>query len=287
MTDTGKLRIHFETAFNDVRQRPSVHHLVYNLPEKALSAPNEVSTEFPKLHHDTIVLLADKTCSITGLAHTKLQTHKTTTETLFEACLPRSVIRLHRGSIRPPWRRSSNNGSTTPSTGLSGILADDILGACTDGTIYSFSILSQPALRLLRLVQNLLEAKQKRDSELQYNTIKNHSSDILRLLQNGADGSQDEMIRARDVDPELMDRGQGAPRFRHVDGDLIVRFLEGDGNFERLVGDGCDLGVRALFDRTLNALVDEGKREGKLELKGRNSFEAVGMWVSDVLMPLL
>jgi len=260
--------------------------MVYNLPEKALPGLDEADAGSRRLYHDAVVLLADKTCSLTGLLHSTVSRHRATTDTLFEACLPRSVIRIHRGDVRPPWRRPFND-PFAPFNGIAGVLADDILGACSDGTIYSFSILSKSARRLLRLIQNIIEAKQKRDPALQYSTIKHRSSDLFRVLQNGAEGAQESKIKARDVDPEAQEKGDAAPRFNHVDGDMIVRFLDEDGDLDRLVRDGCDEDVPRLFSTNLGIVLAEGEKEGKLKVESKTMNEWASIWFRNVLMPLL
>jgi hypothetical protein len=165
------------------------------------------------------------------------------------------------------------------------VLADDILGACSDGTIYSFTIVSQTARRILRLIQNLIEEKQKRDPALQYSTIahRNPGMHLSRILQNGAEGAQDGDIKARDVDPQGMEVGDAAPRFKAIDGDLIARFWEEDGDLGKLVHVGCDEDVWMLFDGLVADLAHESG--GVPEDVGNTKLAS--RWLGDVLMPLL
>lgn len=279
--DMGTLRFH--QIFTDSRQRFSAHHLVcsLDLTVAAQGAPGRSGDAENSEHLDKLVLLADKSCSVTGLFHPLGRTNKSSTDTIFEACLPRSVIRIHRGDIRPPWRRPYHD-TAEHADRIVGVVADDILGACSDGTIYSFSILDQAARRLLRLIQNVIELKRKRDPALQFSTIKERSSDIFRLLQNGAEGSQDGNVKARDVDPELQEKGQAAPRFKHVDGDLLLRFFDEDGDLQKLVTEACDADVAHLFISRVSdvARKDRGRKVG-------TAFEWAENWCADVLMPLL
>jgi hypothetical protein len=256
------------------------------MPDKALPRVAGSDAESYRPHHDVVVLLADKTCSLTGLLHSAVPSHKSTTSTLFEACLPRSVIRIHRGDIRPPWRRPYND-PYAPFKGIAGVLADDIIGACSDGTIYSFSLLSKSARRLLRLIQNIIEEKQKRDPAHQFSTIKHGSINLSDMLQNGAEGAQDSKIKARDVNPEAQEQGDAAPRFNHVDGDVIIRFLEEDGDMDRLLSDGCDRDVTELFRVYMGTVLMEGLMEGQLEIDSKTMEEWGNSWVRDVLIPLL
>ena len=257
-------------VFSDSSQRLSLRHLTFDYPS--------VDNLRPDLQQATIVLLTDKNASVTGLLQPQGPSNKSATVTMFEACLPRSVIRIQRGDIRPPWRRLQNPSRTTCQP--LGVIDDDFLGACTDGTIYSFATLEIQALHLLRFIQNLIEEKRKRDPALQFSTVKHMRTHIFSLLQNGAEGSQDADIKARDVDPEVHDRGSVIPRFRHVDGDLLSRFFEEGGALKNMVREGCDADVERLFlekARWLSEMMEE--RDAV--------FNIVEEWLKELLMPLL
>ena len=180
-------RVDFVQVFTDSRERSCTHHLVLDVPKEDQGDEQT----------DRIVLFTDKrSASITGAFHPPERTHKNAAETIFEACLPRTVIRLQRGDIRPPWRRPVHSDRIT------GVLTDDIIGACSDGTLYNFSILSQPAAHLLRLMQNLIKVKRARDPALQNTLVKHHGSNTSDLLMIGAhDEDEDDRITARTVDP--------------------------------------------------------------------------------------
>lgn len=298
-----------QQIFTDSRERPSTHHLVYDVPYLLNSGSGSGKPA------ERIVLLADKTCSVTGLYHSLDFSHLIVTPTVFTAELPRSVIRLHRADIRPPWRRSYTSflpttpqSSTTSSTSIeafpapAGILADDILGACSDGTIYNFSLLTPSALHLLRLTQNILEAKRKRDKNFQHTPIKQRSSDLSHVLLNGAEGAQDPLITIRDVDPTIVLGGEsgggggagsasGKARFLHVDGDLLARWRRDGGGVADLVGEGCESGVGGLFVRFAaevfgGGVGSEGMSEGGNE-GDEAVFEMAGRWMDDVLLDVL
>ncbi|KAF1838911.1 hypothetical protein BDW02DRAFT_620079 [Decorospora gaudefroyi] len=264
----------FRQEFTDSRQRECTHHLVVAIP-----SPHNT----PDV--DKFVLVTDKkSSSISGLHQPPTQTHRNASATLFEAHLPgRTVIRLARGSIRPPWRCQPTRSS------IPGILTDDILGACTDGTIFAFSILSAPARHLLRLLQNLVQVKAARDPRHQHTTVRQQrSNDISRLLMNNAEGNQEGVVRRKDVDPAYLERAQmrGA-RHKHVDGDLIKRWLEAGEGLEALVRQDADEEVWKLFVE-LAVGVDGAWGEGSAV----ENWEAVlcgrvRSWVEDVLMPVL
>jgi hypothetical protein len=220
---------------------------------------------------DTIVLVNDKkSSSITGLYHAPERTHKNAAYTVFEACLPRTVIRIQQGDIRPPWRRPSNS-SKFPT----GVLIDDIIGACSDGTIYTFSILSEPARHMLRFLQNLIEEKEKRDPAKHDTLINHRNAGISDVLMNGLEGNQVEKIRALDVEPRQNERGQGGPRHKHIDGDLLLRWLSVDGDIEALLKEGTEGNVATLAGEFAEALW------------GSDGLGRVKEWLGEVFMPVL
>ncbi|KAF2450230.1 hypothetical protein P171DRAFT_516156 [Karstenula rhodostoma CBS 690.94] len=261
--------------FSDSRQRTSLRHLVYKVADTSNATRSGMQKEA------TIALVTDKSASVSGLLQPLHASKKSATTTLFEACLPRSVIRIQRGDIRPPWRRLYNPNALDAVP--SGVLNDDIIGACTDGTILSFTTLNSPALHLLRLMQNLIEAKQLKDPALQFSTVKQTSGHVYNLLQSGAEDAQEVSITAREVDPEVQCRGRGAPRFRHVDGDLLARFFEQGGSLRDLVESGCDADVWKLFLEKDRAMFSEQRGERGTQ----EAVQEVEAWVKEIIMPLL
>jgi hypothetical protein len=157
---------------------------------------------------------------------------------------------------------------------------DDIIGSCSDGTIYAVSILDEPARHLLRFLQNLIEEKEKRDPAKQYTSISARSSAISDVLRNGAEGNQDDRLRAMDVDPRKRERRQGGPRHKHIDGDLVGRWLSESGDVAALLKDGTEENVGKLFAEFATALWGDEV----------NSFEEAVVktkdWLSEVFMPL-
>ncbi|KAL7773991.1 hypothetical protein CFE70_003960 [Pyrenophora teres f. teres 0-1] len=256
--------------------RSCARHLVMEVPNANVALDN-----------NRFVLLTDKNSgSITGLYQPPALEYSNASPTLFEACLPRSVVRLGRGDIRPPWRRPNPNGKVT------GVLADDIIGACTDGTIFAFAILSQPARHLLRLLQNLIEVKATRSGAHQHATVKPRSGDIFKVLMNNAPGNQHGSIIIRDVDPRHLEQNsQRGQRHKHIDGDLLKRWLDEGGDVEVLVWDNADAEVGALFkDLALDVEGSWGVRndgKGKDRQENRQMYEFVRRWMRNVLMPVL
>ncbi|KAL6703385.1 hypothetical protein ACN47E_009727 [Coniothyrium glycines] len=269
-------KLYFEQIFSDSRERSCTHHLVLDMPHSEHG-----------VGENRLVLLTDKkTSSITSLYHPPSRLSKTASTTIFEACLPRTVIRLQRGDIRPPWRRTST--LSNPRGLQEGVLVDDIVGACSDGTIYAFSILSESAHQLLRLLQNLVELKKTRNPAFQNTVIKQRSAELADILTIGAEGAQDSNIRAHDVDPRLHNRDRGATKHKHVDGDLLVKWLSEEGDLNELVCVGTETNVRVLFEEIAQSISNGwcATLEGDSKTK-QNSFADVKNWMDLVLMPIL
>ncbi|EUC35054.1 hypothetical protein COCCADRAFT_91798 [Bipolaris zeicola 26-R-13] len=263
----------FIPRFSDSGVRNCSRHLVMDVPS--------VSDE----KRDRFVLVTDKkSSSVAALYHPPEHTYSNASETLFEACLPRAVVRIDRGDIRPPWRRANHSGK------IAGVLADDVFGACTDGTIFAFSILSQSSRHLLRLVQNLIEVKTSRSAVHQHDKVKPRSGDIFRILMNDTPGAQHGDIMIRDVDPRHLERAsQRGPRHKHVDGDLLKRWLsESDSDVQSLVCNGVDTEISKLFEELARDVCgEESDGKGKGMKEDREVFEQVKRWMWNVLMPLL
>lgn len=271
-------RVDIEQLFTDSRERSCTHHLTFR---------NDDLQQDPAVRDESLVLLTDKkTATVTGLYTSGESTLRSAANTLFEACLPRTVIRLQRGDIRPPWRRPSR--FTERSHKVTGVVVDDVIGACSDGTIYSFSILLRPALHLLRLVQNLIEIKQQRDTANRFTVIKHRSGDIFDVLMNGADEAQDRTIHATDVDPRHKERGAAGSRNNHVDGDLLIRFFHGGGDLQDLILDSVDEDVHTLVLELARELMPEGSHYLQKSDTGLgNVLLGVREWLDELLLPLL
>lgn len=271
-------RVEFEQLFTDSRERSCTHHLALR--------NNELGKD-PAFMEESLVLFTDKkTATVNGLYSSGEVAMKNAATSVFEACLPRTVIRLQRGDIRPPWRRPSRFTTSPEST--KGVVVDDIIGACTDGTIYAFSILSAPARHLLRLLQNLMEIRQARDSSNQFTIVRHRSGDIFDVLMNGADGAQDSVICARDVDPRLKESGPAGARNSHIDGDVLLKFFAEDGDLVDLLTKDVEVDVPALFEELADELFPQGSYHVRDGSKGAADIVyAATEWLGEVLMPLL
>jgi hypothetical protein len=130
---------------------------------------------------------------------------------------------------------------------------------------------------MLRFLQNLIEEKERRDPTKQDTPITHRNGGIRDVLMNGAEGNQDEKIRALDVDPRQKERGPAGPRHKHVDGDLLQRWLDADGDVAALVGEGTEGNVGVLAEEFAG------------HLWGGNSTNSVQLkeWLTEVFTPVL
>ncbi|KAF2870675.1 mono-functional DNA-alkylating methyl methanesulfonate N-term-domain-containing protein [Massariosphaeria phaeospora] len=289
--DENDIKFDFRQVFTDSRQRSSAHHLVLPMEPDVPAEDTEESSvqrapapSTAPSNPGALVLLSDKSCSVTGLYHRRGRKYKTAAESMFEATLPRSVIRIQRGNIRRPWRRPCNNYGETYSS--PGVEADNIIGACSDGTIYAFSILTAPATRLLKLLQNLIEAKQRRDPASQYSIVK-PSGDVLTQILNDANRPHDEVIGVREVDPIYGEYSATRPREAHVDGDVLARFfLESeDADLVDLLSEQTDKTVWDLFYKLAEEVLEGGHLSSTTEED--DPVELTQRWLRELLMPPL
>ena len=256
-----------DTLFSDGRPRASLHHLIVPIPlaegqvsekpNQEVSSPKSASKSTTSKYH-TLVLISDKYSSLTGLVQPVNRTFRSAAPTVFEASLPRSVTRLRRGTIRPPWRSTNPASANTSTTGRSshshftngktsmssepassrsvpGVLIDDIIGTATDGTLFAFSILDESAWRFLKFLENLLHAKESLKPKPDFREEKGKKGYITR----------------RDVDPETDPRGYRQSTAYHISGDVLASLLEGYGSqkssLRQLVSEDTDDEVPEMF----------------------------------------
>lgn len=168
----------FELLFSDRQARDTSFHLPLNVPQVSAkqnintsSASNDTEgfvsngtdgtqnfgffppSSTPATPSTNLVLVADKAGSLALLHLPRTRTHQTAAPTLLEASLPRSVMRLRRGPVRPTLQH--HHDQFQQSGAATGVLVNDIIGAASDGTLFGFSIIDEKAWRLLRFLQNL------------------------------------------------------------------------------------------------------------------------------------
>lgn len=129
--------------------------------------------------------------------------------TLFEAQLPVSTARLRQGPISPPW--NDNLAS------LKGILSrDQIIGSAADGSFREFRILDEHAWRLLKFLERLIKESERRD----WYTNRDDPAFVL--------GPEQIMppIPLSSVDPDRDEAGLSQKTVYHIDGDVLIRWLD-------------------------------------------------------------
>jgi hypothetical protein len=183
----------------------------------------------------SILLIADKYGTITGLSHPVKKSHQTAAQTFFELSLPQCVTRFKSGPIRPPWRRQRTTG----------IITDDIIGSCTDGTIYSFTIVDHEARVLLKFLENLVRWEERVGLGRKGRGFFG-SSPKDDVNTDDEERSTDRFI----IDPEWEATGPSQRKTSYaINADVLERFLECDGISSLLrtleLDDGFESGERA------------------------------------------
>lgn len=177
------------------------------------------------------------------------------TALLFEAQLPRSINRVKQGSIRPPWAPAPPPG----------VLASNIVGLSTDGSITGISIIDEALWRRLFWLQRVLEWDEHFSPHAPESPIYGvdaECSESLRGRARGlpvgfAPGSRAEIaLFSRD---DIRQEGD-----RHIDGDVLARVLQ-PGGAERL-----RVALRTLAERDdqIGEWVEEHLDEQLTEVEG-------------------
>ncbi|KAF2089554.1 hypothetical protein K490DRAFT_63693 [Saccharata proteae CBS 121410] len=217
--------------FNDRQARVATCHLPVSVQSSIPHAVSDDSTNGVtngEIGADVtsqydIALISDKTNSVTGILRPTVQTHRSAAPTLFEASFPRSITRLRRGPNLPPWREHHQPG----------VLVNDMLGSSSDGSIFGFSILDEKTWRFMRFLQNLCA---------DFDRITGYSlpggngplHGVLDPLQHNWPGPEGVTGDAPNegaspltrIDPDKDFAGQRKKTVYHVDGDILMRFLD-------------------------------------------------------------
>lgn len=300
---TNDSNAHLEPVLADSQARDSLHHLTLNcaLPratstlESQRSDPDAMQIDSPRPSssfslHPNLILISDKTSStagtITGLFCTPHRTNQLAAPTLFEAHLPRRVMRLRNGLVRPSWRRLP----ATPN----GVVADDIVGTTTDGHVYAFSLLDRHALAVLKTLEDAVKSEQAVRLK-RYGGLDSAERDkvTIRMGSGARNGNwafeyDDEDLSHRAVG---MRRGEGGPEARHVDGDVLEPLLARGGEEKMLTLLEMDEERGGMSEEKYEDFVQIagtvlGVEEETLMDKSRLSKELI-RWLKMVLAPIL
>jgi hypothetical protein len=201
-----------------------------------------------------ITLLSDRDCGFAGVWVPWKQPGKDL-QVIFEGELPASVRKFRRGRPRPPWVADQPfRYGRLPST----VDGAEILGACVDGSILHFTIVSMEAWRLFRLIQNIAIT-----SPILYPFT-------FRRLKAGDDF---------DPEPEAKPK-----RMLHIDGDMLQRCYDKRA-LETLISDENHM---ELFREYLDKL-DDGQWTADFQddEDHENYFKLAYKVLEDYLAPVL
>jgi hypothetical protein len=169
-----------------------------------------------------MTLVSDKECCVSGLwqdfnrmincpgrSQSSMASNPqdlATTEILFEAELPVSIVCFRSGNILPAWcRRVEASDDAQDDSGFASARTEEaILGFGDDGSIYQFTLLDDAAWRLLYLVQNLFGRSRL--------SSPSYGGRLVRLP----------------VAPQ-----KSHPHLRHINGDLLMGLMEAGSGFLR------------------------------------------------------
>ncbi|GAB7334016.1 hypothetical protein MBLNU13_g06111t1 [Cladosporium sp. NU13] len=181
------------------------------------------------LNHTIVPITADVNLALVTTSEQQLlgltspspnATTRHRTALLFEAQLPRSINRIKQGSIRPFW-------APTPPPG---VLASNVVGLSTDGSVTGISIIDEALWRRLFWLQRVLEWDEHfspHAPEFAIYGVDAECSESLKGRARGvpigfASGSTSEIaLFSRDY---ICQEGD-----RHIDGDVLARVLQSGG----------------------------------------------------------
>jgi hypothetical protein len=234
--DDAHESIWLEQFFTDNIERDGITHLVldHSVPQ---TAPQQMSTqtvvrtngsrEAPAASRLNLLLAADRKGQVFGLDLPNTRRNQNAAPTAFELRLPQSITKFSRGITRAPWyeRRSP----------LPGVLADDIAGATTDGTVYHFTILTNEARLLLKFLENLVHWNENEEYRLKA-MLELKLQSLKRNLNGDEDSTQDMnnvegLLAEQDIiiDPEYVP-GEAGHRHRRdqygINGDILMPLLD-------------------------------------------------------------
>lgn len=202
------------------------HHVTLDVVDGAWPAPVRIN------------LFSTRDCRVVGhLAPSPTEhTHSKSVTVLFKARLSRSLIRITKGNIRPPWK---------PAT-VPGILEDKLVGTTADGTIVGLAVLQPGLAHRLKWIQTLCE-RSARICPMSY---------FLSDLDGDDADDQDVVLPPRGFEHESVPGEESAGYYYAGDGALDDMHINGD-ILQRLV----DRGGSAML---IGILTDEAERKDRI-----------------------
>ncbi|TGZ78546.1 hypothetical protein EX30DRAFT_309891, partial [Ascodesmis nigricans] len=197
-----------------------------------------------------LILTTDKNYGLVGLLRPEHPSALQSLVTVFDAELASSISRVRKGRCRAPWSRANCAlpGGDRDTASSMALIAGGI-----DGSFYQLTLLTRPAVRLLKIVQQVYERRKQRYAF---------------------------------VPPSAANGATWDPQDAHVDGDLLAPVLRLErGWLEREVGgDGA---VRAAFEGVVRR-VWRGYGEGGEVVMGEGiQGDNVCAWVEEWVRGLL
>jgi len=199
--DGGKV---FVRTHGDQVTRTPLHHRILE--------PSSLDDKSTTLLEPAVHMITDREASVTGLwaiSNTKADT----LETLFEAQLPYSILKLRYGKCRPLWDSSWTSHAINDISNLpKSAKYPEVLGISLNGSLSHFTILDHDAWKFMRFLVNLaLQSPEYCESLTAMQNPKRHMFE--EPVQPKQDASKLEPIPA----PHIM---------MHVDGDILQQCLE-------------------------------------------------------------
>lgn len=184
-----------------------------SLSHTVASLPNNNNIALLSTSNNLLMGLTSPSPGLSGTHRTRL---------LFEAQLPRSILKLCQGSTRPLWRHDPP----------AGVLRSDIVGLSADGSMTGICLLDDSIWRKLFWLQRVLEWSKEFSPHMSenpnYTVEDDFSTGSSRKLPIGFGASNGDVIAL--YPDEVISKEAD----RQINGDLLAKLLEPDGT-ERLV----------------------------------------------------
>lgn len=176
-----------------------------------------------------LLLGADKKGQIFGLHIPRMRKNQNAAPITFELHLPQCITKFSRGAVRAPWNERAG--------GRAGVIADDVFGAASDGSIFHFSILNNEARLLLKFLENLVTWNQAQDnrSEISLDRRFMRGDNVDEIMRDHDLEGEDTYWPEFDIviDPEHTP-GEASTHHRRdrygINGDLLTPLLGNDGS---------------------------------------------------------